>query len=128
MKILNKKSMGIAAILILFLFIAVNAMAITITLSRSYRVGPDSIREGTIDFDSSYLGGGETITPASFNLSTIRWMEVRNHRDTSGNLRAFEFNDTSSTLSIFLVSSGLEEVSSVSMSHISGVKFRMIGY
>jgi len=125
-KILNKRTIGILATTICLLIIAVNAIAITITVSRSYKIGREAVREGTIDFDSSYTSvTGESVTASDFKLNTIRWMELRNTKSGDGNLKTFEFNDTSSIIRVY-EASGIEETGDIS--DLTGVKFKVFGY
>lgn len=46
-------------------------MALTVTINRRERVGKQRYRSGTIDFDSSYLTGGELLSAATLELSTV---------------------------------------------------------
>ena len=117
----------ILAIAMLLLFVAANALAITISVTRSYKIDRESVREGTIDFDSSYPTGGEAVTAANFNLSSIRWMDIRNTADASGNYRQFEFVDASSNIKV-RDASGNEIGNGTSLSTLTGVKFRVFGY
>ena len=129
MKMPNKRDFRIGILaMVLMLVIAVNAFAITITISRSYRVGSDSIREGTINFDSSYTpNSGEAVTAANFNLQSIRWMDIRPMKDTSGNLTIFEYKDISRIIRVWETSPTVKEMSG-NLSGITGVKFRVYGY
>ncbi|HEX8949620.1 MAG TPA: hypothetical protein VF790_11695 [Dissulfurispiraceae bacterium] len=127
-------------ITLLVLFVAVNAMAITINISRSYRVGPDSVREGTIDFDASYPTNGEAVTHSDFNLSTsIRFVDIKNRTDASGNLKIFEYvpwvdasgnvYEASGNIKVYDASSNVKEVGNgTSLSNLTGVKFKVLGY
>lgn len=122
----NKKIAGLLLI-VMCLFIAINAFAITVTISRSYRVGPDSIREGVINFDSSYPTGGESFPAVSANLQSIRWMDIRPIK--SGNtLKVFRYEKTSSAIQVFESSTGLEVTNGSDISNLTDVWFRATGY
>ncbi len=125
--IYNMKKIFVIALL--FLFIAANALAITITVSRSYKVDREGVREGTIAFDSSYPTGGESIAASDFKLRTIRWVELQNKVDVSGNLKIFEWDATASTIKVYDASSNISQVGSgESLSTLTGVKFKVFGY
>ena len=127
MKIQNRKKIGVLLI-ILCMAIAVNAMAITITVNRYAKIGSEAIREGTINFDSSYTKDtGEAFYPSDVLLNNIRWMDIPPMTDASGNLKLFEWNDASNVVRMYDASGHVTEVSG-NMSHVSGVKFRAIGY
>lgn len=127
----KKKTVSVLAMAMLIVFFVANVvMAITITIDRSYRVGADSIREGTIDFDSSYnaTNGGEAVGAASFNLRAIRWVELRPTKSSSNtSLYISRYNDTSTAIQVF-VSTGVEAENTSDLSGLTGVKFRVLGY
>ena len=106
--------------------IAVNAMAITITVNRYAKIGSEAIREGTINFDSSYTSGtGESFQASDVKLNKIRWIDIRNTKSGDGKLKIFEYNDASQIIRVY-EASGIEE--SGDISDLTGVKFRVIGY
>lgn len=86
--------------LLISLFIVANSFAFTITVANSYKTDRESIRVGTVTFDSSYPNTGATIgealTAANINLSTIRHITFQ---PTSGYL--FEYDYTNSTVKAY---------------------------
>ena len=124
----------VLAIVMLVLFIAANALAITISVTRSYKIDRESAREGTIDFDSSYPTGGEVVNASDFKLSNkIRWLEVHNRTDASGNFKIFEYRpasgDASGNLKVYDASLNVSQVANgSSLSNLTGVKFKVFGY
>lgn len=52
-------------------------MALTVTANPPQLVGTRRRVTGTITFDSSYLTGGETFTPANIGLGQLEELEVR---------------------------------------------------
>lgn len=118
--------------LAVMLFAVESMAAPTITVSRKQKVAQESIREGTIDFDTSYPTGGESITLADFKLTGIYYVVFQ---PTAGYF--FEWDYTNKKVKVFyIVASALSpaaaaatEVSNATdLSALTGVRYRVFGY
>ena len=97
----KKKALIVLLVMLcIWLFIAVPAFAgLSVTTTEMQRVGRQSVRTGTLSFDSSYPTGGESFPAASTTLSTIRFVELN---DCGGYI--CEYNYTSSTIRVYQAS------------------------
>jgi len=105
-------------------------MALTVSISRMGKIDRESIRDGTISFDSSYPTGGESFTPSDLKLQGI------NHIDISPkDGYVFEYDYTNQKVKVYYADYAsanagalIEVPNATDLSTLTGVKFRAYGY
>lgn len=96
----KKLTSALSAIMIVLFMAGQVAADVTISITNSYvNSNHESVRIGTITFDSSYDTGGETLTAANLNLYAIRHLDLES---TSGYI--YEHDTTSDTVIAYLPS------------------------
>jgi len=105
-------------------------MALTIAFDKSSRVDRESIRVGTIAFDSSYPTNGEALAASDLNLRGIAFLLVSPKSgyvfeyDYSGNKLKAYYGDNNNAADGPLI----EVPNTTDLSTLTGAKFIAIGY
>ena len=127
-----KRLFMLLIVLVVLVFTGDSMAAQTITVSRKQKVAQESIREGTVDFDTSYPTGGESMSLTDLSLKGIYYVVFQ---PTSGYF--FEWDYTNKKVKVFyIVASALspasatatEVASATDLSALTGVKYRGFGY
>lgn len=105
-------------------------MALTIAFDKQGRMDRDSVRIGTIAFDSSYAVGGESLTASDLNLRGVSFLLV-----APKNGYVFEYDYANRKLKAYYgdnnnASDGplIEVPNTTNLSTVTGAKFLAFGY
>jgi hypothetical protein len=128
-RINRMKKLSILAVILGIILVASSALAFTVTVSSESRVGRQSVRVGTLAFDSSYPTGGEALTAANLDLSTILFIIIEPNTGY-----VFQYDYTNSKVIAYWVDTTTDGapmaqvVDTTNMSAVTAAKFYAVGY